>query len=97
MADNKQQPHQDPIHQGLRRPSDGLAAAQLDIEQLYKRIDEISARLSQCVMNAGEGDGILRKEIESLKTRLQLLEDAQDKMHQRMMQLVDQIQALEAK
>lgn len=66
-ANQKTQPHQDPIHQGLRRAPDGLAAVQADVEQL-------NGRISQVAMIASEGDGILRTSIELLQNQVNALQ-----------------------
>jgi hypothetical protein len=68
MADKATSPHQDPIHHGLRKqPTDGLAAAQLDIEDLQRRIAEVGEA-------TGQGDGILKRQIDELNTRIDVLQ-----------------------
>ena len=83
-------PHQDPIHQGLRRtPSDGLAAAML-------RIDELESKILKTATAAGEGDGVHLQKIQQLANRVQDLEDryaAAQRIHELDTQ---RIQALES-
>jgi hypothetical protein len=83
------QPHQDPIHQGQRRPSDGLAAAQFDIEQLRGRV-------AQLAMNTGEGHGILQERIAAVERQAGAVSDRVEALAQRLDAVESQARTLYA-
>lgn len=58
--DRQTAPHQDPITKPPRRPTDGLAAAQLDIE-------ELKGRVAAMAYSAGQGDELLQNQVNALQ------------------------------
>lgn len=63
MTEINSKPHQDPIHQPRRGPTDALAAALL-------RIEELETKIQQTATAAGEGAGVLMQRIDGMRAQL---------------------------
>lgn len=77
-------PHQDPV-QPKRPPSDGLAAAQQDIDELHKRVAQVAEA-------TGLGDGLLRQKIDELERNVVHIAGEVKMAHSRMDSIVIEIE-----